>query len=99
MPKKPIRSKKPVKKRYKISKTLCKRIKKNIAQINSLIPNPKVLKQYKFLFLSSTATPISVLGQPEPNRIWYTAQVREEECEYICYLLQQIQEYSWEEYQ
>jgi hypothetical protein len=94
MPKKPIRSKKPVKKRYKISKALCKRIKKNVTQINSLIPNPKVLKQYKFLFLPLTATPISALGQPEPNRIRYTTQVREGECEYICCLLQQIQEYS-----
>jgi hypothetical protein len=44
MPKKPIKSKKPVKKRYKISKALYKRIKKNVAQINSLIFNPKVLK-------------------------------------------------------
>jgi hypothetical protein len=69
MPKKPTRLKKPVKKRYKIDKALCERIKKNIAQINSLISNPKVLKQCKFLFLLLTATPISVLGQPEPNGI------------------------------
>jgi hypothetical protein len=44
MPKKPIKLKKPVKKRYKISKVLYKKIKKNIAQINSLILNLKVLK-------------------------------------------------------
>jgi hypothetical protein len=62
MPKKPIRSKKPVKKRYKINKTLCKKIKKDVAQINSLILNPKVLKQYKFLFLLSTVTLILALG-------------------------------------
>jgi hypothetical protein len=62
MPKKPTRSKKPVKKRYKISKVLCEKIKKNIAQINSLILNPKVLKQYKFLFLLLTTTPILALG-------------------------------------
>jgi predicted nucleic-acid-binding Zn-ribbon protein len=31
MLKKPTRSKKPIKKRYKIGKVLCKRIKKNIA--------------------------------------------------------------------
>jgi hypothetical protein len=31
MPKKPTRLKKPVKKRYKINKTLCEKIKKNIA--------------------------------------------------------------------
>jgi hypothetical protein len=62
MPKKPIRLKKPIKKRYKISKALYKKIKKNIAQINSLIPNLKILKQYKFLFLLSTVTLISVLG-------------------------------------
>jgi hypothetical protein len=94
MPKKPTRSKKPVKKRHKISKALYERIKKNVAQINSLILNPKVLKEYKFLFLPSTATPISALGQPEPNRIQYTAQVRGKECEYIYCLLQQIQEHS-----
>jgi hypothetical protein len=94
MPKKPTRSKKPVKKRHRINKALCERIKKNIAQINSLILNPKVLKQYKFPFLLSTATPISALGQPEPNRIQCAAQVKEEECRYICYLLQQIQEHS-----
>jgi hypothetical protein len=69
MPKKPIRSKKPVKKRYKINKALYKRIKKNIAQINSLILNLKVLKQCEFLFLLLTVTPILVLGQPKPNRI------------------------------
>jgi hypothetical protein len=62
MLKKPIRSKKLVKKRYKINKALYKRIKKNIAQINSLILNLKVLKQYKFLFLLLTVTLISVLG-------------------------------------
>jgi hypothetical protein len=62
MPKKPTRLKKPVKKRYKINKALYEKIKKNIAQINSLILNPKILKQYKFLFLSLTTTPISVLG-------------------------------------
>jgi hypothetical protein len=94
MPKKPTRSKKPVKKRHKINKALCERIKKNVAQINSLILNPKVLKQCEFLFLLSTATPISVLGQPEPNRIWCAAQVGGKECEYICCLLQQIQEHS-----
>jgi hypothetical protein len=44
MLKKPTKLKKPVKKRYKINKVLCKRIKKNIAQINSLILNLKVLK-------------------------------------------------------
>jgi hypothetical protein len=44
MLKKPIKLKKPVKKRYKINKALYKRIKKDIAQINSLISNPKVLK-------------------------------------------------------
>jgi hypothetical protein len=69
MPKKPIRSKKPVKKHYKINKTLYKRIKKNIAQINNLILNLKVLKQCEFLFSLLTTTPISALGQPEPNRI------------------------------
>jgi hypothetical protein len=31
MPKKPTRLKKPVKKRYKIGKALCERIKKNVA--------------------------------------------------------------------
>jgi hypothetical protein len=62
MPKKPTRLKKPVKKRYKISKALYKRIKKNIVQINSLILNLKVLKKCEFLFLLSTATPILVLG-------------------------------------
>jgi hypothetical protein len=62
MLKKPTRSKKPVKKRYRISKALYKRIKKNIAQINSLIPNLKVLKQYKFSFLPSTAILILTLG-------------------------------------
>jgi aromatic ring-opening dioxygenase LigB subunit len=72
MLKKPTRLKKPVKKRYKINKALCEKIKKNIAQINSLIFNLKVLKQYKFLFLLLTVTPISVLGQSEPNRIRYT---------------------------
>jgi hypothetical protein len=69
MPKKPTGSKKPIKKRYKIDKTLYKRIKKDIAQINSLILNPKVLKECEFLFSPSIATPISALGQPEPNRI------------------------------
>jgi hypothetical protein len=69
MLKKPTRSKKPVKKRHRINKALCKRIKKNIAQINSLILNPKVLKKCEFLFLSSTATLISALGQPELNKI------------------------------
>jgi hypothetical protein len=44
MPKKPTRLKKPVKKRHKINKALYKRIKKDVAQINSLIFNPKVLK-------------------------------------------------------
>jgi hypothetical protein len=33
-----------LKKRYRINKALYEKIKKNIAQINSLIPNPKVLK-------------------------------------------------------
>jgi hypothetical protein len=94
MLKKPTRSKKPVKKRYRISKVLYKRIKKNIAQINSLILNLKVLKQCEFLFLLSTATPISVLGQPELNKIRYTTQVKREEYKYICCLLQQIQEHS-----
>jgi hypothetical protein len=94
MLKKLTRLKKPVKKRYKISKALYKRIKKNIAQINNLIFNPKVLKQYKFLFLLLTVTPISVLGQPELNKIQYIIQVKEGECKYICYLLQQIQEHS-----
>jgi hypothetical protein len=69
MPKKPTRLKKPVKKRYKINKVLYKRIKKNIAQINSLILNLKVLKQCEFLFLLLTVTLILALGQPEPNRI------------------------------
>ena len=69
MPKKPTRLKKPVKKRYKISKTLYKRIKKDIAQINSLIFNLKVLKYYKFLFLLLTVTFILVLSQLKPNRI------------------------------
>jgi hypothetical protein len=69
MPKKPTRSKKPVKKRYKISKALCERIKKNIAQINNLILNLKVLKQCEFLFSLLTATLILVLGQPKPNKI------------------------------
>jgi hypothetical protein len=69
MPRKPIKSKKPVKKRYRINKVLYKKIKKNIAQINSLIFNFKVLKQYKFILLLLTATNISALGQPEPNRI------------------------------
>jgi hypothetical protein len=93
MPKKLTRSKKPVKKRHKIDKTLCEKIK-NIAQINSLIPNLKVLKQCEFLFLLSTATLILVLGQPEPNRIQCAAQIRGEEYGYICCLLQQIQEHS-----
>jgi hypothetical protein len=44
MPKKPIKLKKPVKKHYRISKVLCEKIKKNIAQINNLILNLKVLK-------------------------------------------------------
>jgi hypothetical protein len=87
MPKKLIRLKKPVKKRYKINKALYKRIKKNVAQINSLILNLKVLKQYKFLFLSSTATSISALGQLKSNKIQCAAQIKEEECEYICCLL------------
>jgi hypothetical protein len=69
MPKKPTRSKKPVKKHYRIGKALYERIKKNVAQINSLILNLKVLKQCEFPFPSSTATPISALGQPELNRI------------------------------
>ena len=72
MPKKPIRSKKLIKKHYKISKVLYKRIKKNIAQINSLILNLKVLKQYKFLFLLVIVISISVLDQPEPNKIQCT---------------------------
>jgi hypothetical protein len=69
MPKKPTRSKKPVKKRYRINKALCEKIKKNVAQINDLISNPKVLKQCEFLFLLLTVTPILVLGQPELNKI------------------------------
>jgi hypothetical protein len=73
MLKKPTRLKKPVKKRYKISKALYKKIKKNIAQINSLILNLKVLKQYKFLFSLLTAILILVLGQPKPNKIQYAA--------------------------
>ena len=60
--KKPIRLKKLIKKHYKINKVLYKKIKKNIAQINSLILNLKVLKQYKFLFLLATVIPIFVLG-------------------------------------
>ena len=44
MSKKLIRLKKPIKKRYRINKVLYKKIKKNIAQINNLILNPKVLK-------------------------------------------------------
>jgi hypothetical protein len=44
MPKKPTRLKKPVKKHYKINKALYKKINKNIAQINNLILNLKVLK-------------------------------------------------------
>jgi hypothetical protein len=94
MPKKPTRLKKPVKKRYRIDKTLCERIKKNIAQINSLILNPKVLKQCEFLFLLLTVTPILTLGQPKPNRMRCIAQVREKEYKYIYCLLQQIQEHS-----
>jgi hypothetical protein len=94
MLKKPTRLKKPVKKRYRIDKALCERIKKDIAQINSLIPNPEVLKQCEFLFLLLTATPISALGQPEPNRMRCVAQVGEEKCGYICCLLQQIREHS-----
>jgi hypothetical protein len=94
MSKKPTRLKKPVKKRYKINKVLYKRIKKNVAQINSLIPNLKVLKQCKFLFLLLTATLISVLSQPKPNRMQYITQVREKECKYIYCLLQQIQKHS-----
>jgi hypothetical protein len=62
MLKKPIKLKKPVKKRYRISKVLYKKIKKNVAQINSLIFNLKILKQCEFLFLLLTATLISVLG-------------------------------------
>ena len=62
MPKKPTRSKKPVKKRYKINKVLYEKIKKDIAQINSLIFNLKILKQYKFLFLLLTVTFILVLS-------------------------------------
>jgi aromatic ring-opening dioxygenase LigB subunit len=62
MPKKPIRSKKPVKKRYKINKALYEKIKKNITQINSLILNLKVLKQYEFLFSLLTVTPILILS-------------------------------------
>jgi hypothetical protein len=87
MPKKPTRSKKPVKKHYRIDKALCERIKKNIAQINSLILNLEVLKQCEFLFLLLTAILISVLGQPEPNRMWCIAQIKEGECGYICCLL------------
>jgi hypothetical protein len=98
MPKKPTRLKKPVKKRYGIGKVLYEKIKKNIAQINSLIFNPKVLKQCEFLFSLLTATLISALGQPEPNRMRCAAQVREEEYKYICCLLQQIQEHSWEKH-
>ena len=62
MPKKPTGSKKPVKKRHGIGKALCERIKKDVAQINGLIPNPEVLKQCEFLFLPATAIPISALG-------------------------------------
>jgi hypothetical protein len=94
MPKKPTRLKKPVKKRYKINKALYKRIKKNVAQINSLIPNPKVLKQYKFLFLLLTAIPILILSQPEPNKIRCTTQIKKGKYKYICCLLQQIQKHS-----
>jgi hypothetical protein len=71
MLKKLIRLKKPVKKRYRISNALYKRIKKNIAQINSLILNLKVLKEYKFLFLLLIVTSILTLSQPEPNKIQY----------------------------
>jgi hypothetical protein len=99
MPKKPTGSKKPVKKRHRIGKVLCERIKKDIAQINGLIPNPKVLKQCEFLFLLATATPISALGQLEPNGMQCTAQVGGGECRYVCCSLQQIQEHSWEEHQ
>jgi hypothetical protein len=84
MPKKPTRSKKPVKKRHRIGKALCERIKKDVAQINGLIPNPEVLKQCEFPFPPSTATPISALGQPEPNGMRCAAHVRGRECEYIC---------------
>jgi hypothetical protein len=99
MPKKPTRSKKPVKKRHGIGKALCERIKKNVAQINGLIPNPEVLKQCEFPFPPSTATPISALGQPEPNGMRCAAQVGGGECGYICCSLQQIQEHSWAEHQ
>ena len=62
IPKKPIRSKKPIKKHYRISKALYKRIKKDVAQINGLIPNPEVLRQCEFLFPLVIIIPISILS-------------------------------------
>ena len=90
IPKKPTRSKKPIKKRHRINKALYKRIKKDVAQINGLIPNPEVLRQYEFLFLLAIVIPISVLSQLESNGIRYIVQVGGREYGYIYCLLQQI---------
>jgi hypothetical protein len=61
-PKNPYQSKKPTKKTYGLGKATQDRIKKDVAQIKGLIPNPEALAQYLFLFPPVTIIPIPVLA-------------------------------------
>ncbi len=98
MPKKPTGSKKVVKRPHGLDKVTRDRIKKDIAKIEGLIPNPEVLKQCPFIFPPATARPIPALAQPQVA-IRCRFPVQEGECGYICCSSQQIQNHCTDDHQ
>jgi len=98
-PRKSTRSKKPAKQLHGVGKDLCERIKRDVAKVEGLIPNPEALKECEFSFPPSTAGPISALGDPEKNGLRCTAKVEGQECGYICCSLQFMQRHYEVEHQ
>jgi hypothetical protein len=99
MPKKPTGLKRPSKKSHGLSRVTCERIKRDVAQIQGLIPNPLALQESEFPFPLATAAPIPALGQPKMNGMRCKVQVEGRECGYICCSLQQMQEHCGEMHQ
>ena len=97
-PKNPHPSKKPTKKTHGLGKATRDRIKKEVAQIEGLIPNAEALAQYPFPFPPVTTKPIPALAQPK-DAIRCRFEVEDRECGYMCCSLQQIRNHCTDVHQ